>query len=928
MPTIKRIVACAILALTIGALTSPAIAQLTPPYDWKVMETPHFRIIFHPEVAGLAQEAAVAAEETYQKWSQALSATPPGKTSIVVIDFTDSFNGFADTFNQISWEYATPVQISSALSGRAPSNMDRLITHEYWHIMDIDKVSGISQALRAIFGRIILPGDIKPQFNVEGSAVYAEYQKFGYSRANWAQSAAYLRQMILDNDLPPLDRAAVRYNNMGWPGSGTDWYLLGSWFMRYLDKTYGPGLMAKIDEINGQNWLAALSDLLESLIADRYGIGIYLGPDFSAVFQRATGKPLDELYSGFKAWLREQFEPQLEKIAKAGITPSRRLTHLGQISDNLAWSPDGQWIAYRHADPFRRSGLRAVQPSGEGDHAVKNAVLALDGSLSWSPDGSKLIYSQYDRFGPYFEYNDLYLYDLKSHKEERLTWGQRAYNPAFTPDGRFVLFAQAGQGDQTPSIAKLDPATGKITTIQKFDANTVVDTFALAPDGSQLALSIWKRPGYLDIYTLPAGGGQLNSITQDQNEDFRPSWSPDGQYVLFDSIRDDVFNLYAYRLADGQFSRITNTLALAVEPKVSPDGQQLAFMGYSSAGYDLHIMPYDPTSWTSVTFSKETIPSWPGFPKTDYPIHDYNPVPLLLPKYWVPILSEGRAGFSTSGTEALYRESYSLSGGYDWRAQAPFASFSLTSEQPFSPVVLSLDAGLEPDGNLQILGLRYSPYTSLFSSSTLGLQLRRTDFGGESHALSGSWIYSNRSGMDLIWDDLTLSLSATLSHIVKTNTFHQQLTLGVRDLIHLPLIDLAGTHQLALRAAVGWSDQAKRFAIGSESGLFMVRGQPRGLLRGSRAAAVSLEYRFPLMAIERGWGLYPIFLDKLRVNVFVDAATAGETLDASKLAAGYGAELQVLFTTGFTGQRNVRLGIAQGVGLEGPSFYFGFGSAF
>ncbi len=542
--------------------------------------------------------------------------------------------------------------------------------------------------------------------------------------------------------------------------------------------------------------------------------------------------------------------------------------------------------------------------------------------------GSQLIYSKYDRYGPYFNYNDLYLYDLKTRKERRLTWGQRAYNPAFTPDGENVLFAKAGQGDQTPSLARLDLATGQTELVQKFDENTVIDTFALSPDGKELVLSIWKRPGYLDLYTLPAKGGELKAITQDVNEDFRPSWSPDGKYILFDSARHDLLNLYAYRLADGQFFQITNTLSLAIEPHVSPDGKQLAFLGYGDRGYDLQIMPYDPSSWKPVNFKKETIPAWPGFPKTDYPVHNYNPLPLLLPKYWVPILSEERAGLSTGGTDALYRESYSLEAGYDWSAGGPFGSLSLSSEQPFSSVVLSLNTGLEPEGNWQILGLRYSLFQRLFSSSTVALQLRRSDFGGVSQALSGSWSYFNRSGMDLTWDDLTLSLNASLSHRVAKNVFHRQATLSARDLIRLPVIDLAGPQQLALRVTAGWSDQAKRFALGGNRGLFMVRGQARGVLRGRRAAAMSLEYRFPLVAIERGWGLRPIFLDKLRASVFFDAATAGATLGSSPVTMDYGAELQVLFTTGFTGRRSLRFGIAQGLGEKSPSFYFGFGSAF
>ena len=35
----------------------------------------------------------------------------------------------------------------------------------------------------------------------------------------------------------------------------------------------------------------------------------------------------------------------------------------------------------------------------------------------------------------------------------------------------------------------------------------------------------------------------------DRALDGNPTWSPDGNYVLFDSDRDGIFNIYAYELA-------------------------------------------------------------------------------------------------------------------------------------------------------------------------------------------------------------------------------------------------------------------------------------------------------------------------------------------------------------------------------------------
>jgi len=917
--------------LMVFLLAMSTIAQITPPYEWKMMETQHFRIIFHPEVEGLAREAAEAAEDAYRLWSKELNTTPPAKTDIVVIDFDDSPNGFADSLNLHSWEFTSQVQFDVFFGGRVPSNIADTIYHEFWHIVDIDKVSGPSQLLRPIFGRIVMPNDLKPQFNIEGSATYAEYLKYNYSRANFAEAAMFMRQMALDNRFPPLDRAATSFTNMGWPSTGTLWYLLGSWFMRYIETEHGRGVMAKLDELNAQNWLSSLSNLLADLIADRYGIALYVGPDFRQILSVATGLPTKELYEGFQQWLKTQAWEHVKRVEAEGITPSVKLSSMGYFTGQPKWSPDGNWVAYDHSDPFRRGGIRLIHPDGTDEHFLIPATLIFDGAFSWSPDSRKLVYSGYDQLGAYFNYNDLYLYHLTTNKIERLTWGARAYNPVFARDGTSILFGQQGPGDRT-RLARLDLTTGATQTIKEFAEDTFLDFFALSPDGSQLALSLWKRPGYSDLYLMPATGGELRALTQDRNEDFRPAWSPDGQYILFDSIRDETFNIHAVRLSDGRFFRVTNVVSGAFSPTVSPDGRRLAFASYGSDGYDIHLMDYDPSRWKPVSFSQETIPAWTGYPQTNAQIRPYNPLITMLPTYWEPLLRKTQAGIRTSAWDALYRHYYSVEAGYDWVAGKPFGSLTYLNEEHLAPVRLSVDLGFVPDGDWQDLSFEYSPLQRSTLSHTFSLGLERSDFGGEAHTLSGDWSYFQRFGRDLYWNDLNVSLGGSLTHEVQSGAWSHEVVLRMRDSARLPLMDVKGHHQVALRLSAGWSDVPENFGLGGRGGPFMVRGQPAGISVGSQILAGGIEYRFPILSIERGWGLKPIFLDDIRGAVFLDAGLADDELTASlspeALRVGYGVELQVLFTTGFTGRRAIRLGAAYGIGQTEPIFYFGFGSSF
>ena len=917
--------------LLMSALGAPAArAQLTPPYEWRVMETEHFRIIFHPEVEGLAREAAVAAEDAYRRWARELQTTPPPITDIVVIDVDDAPNGFADAFNLTSWEFTSQVQFGVFFGGRIPSNMADTVYHEYWHIADIDKVSGPSEKLRRIFGRIVLPNDLKPLFNIEGSATYAEDLVYGYSRASWALSAMVLRQMALDNEFPPLDRAATWFTNAGWPSLGTMWYLLGSWFTRYLEEEHGPGVLAQVDELNAQSWLAALSNLLGELIADRYGIALYVGPDFGEFFAQATGLSLNELYKGFQRWLREQAEEHLRRVQAEGITPAVRLTSLGYWTGQPKWSPDGAWIAYEHGDPFRRGGIRLVRPDGTDDRALTPATLVFENAFSWAPDGRAIVYSGYDQYGPYLNVNDLYLYDLVTGKTRRLTWGARAYNPVFAPDGKSVLFAQNVGGDRSPRLARLELDTGEIAVVQEFPEDTFLDMFALSPDGTKLALSLWKRPGFSDLYVLDLGTGELVALTQDRNEDFRPTWSPDGQYILFDSIREGTFNLYAVRVSDGKFFRVTNVVSGAFAPTVSPDGTQIAFISYGSDGYDVYLLPYDPASWKPVEFSQEPIPEWEGYPEVSYPVRPYDPLATMRPKYWVPVLRDTQVGVRTSAWDALYRHYYEIELGYDREGGGPFGSLFYLNEEHLAPVRASLSLGFDPWGDWESLSLEYSPVAQFFREHTLWLSLDRSNYGGVSYSISGGWEAFRRVGKDLYWNDLRASLSGSLSYDAENAEWGREVTLDLRSYAHLPLVDARGPHRLATKLAVGWSDVPENFALGGDRGPFPVRGQPRGVAEGSQIVALSAEYRYPIVSVERGWGLRPFFLDDVRGAFFVDVGLAGEDLFAlspEDLKLGFGMEIRISLVTGYAVPQRIRLGVAYGPGQEAPVYYLRFNSA-
>lgn len=910
-----------------------AQAQLTvfdPALRWQQLETPHFKIVYHQGLEGIAQETAIVAEESYELIKKEFGKVPADKTYIVIFDVIDSIVGSATPLPQ-NTIYIGPAQMRLAdwANVRLDSWIRTVVYHELLHIMDSDLARGWNALLRSIFGRIVIPNISKPIPFIEGLAVYEKYKHLGESRLNDANTIMMIRQMVLDNKIPRFGEIAGYYARGDWPHVGLLVYNFGAWFLKYIEETYGADSMKKFNEVNSSRLLNLLSI---------FGFGA----NFNDALKKALGKSADEVYTGFQSWLRQKFSEEIQAITREGLTSSVRLTRHGWGSGQPAWSPDGREIVYRHNGPGR-NGVRLISADGQNDREVLFGPMQLP---SFSPDGKSLVYTKLDYNGLFYAHSDLYLYDLEKKTEKRLTHGARAYVSAFAPDGSAIYFAHHIGRDASTAISVYDLKTQKVTPVKEFSDNSVtMHSIAVSPNGKTLALSSWRRGGYQDIYLLnlspgpsPVGAKDfsplLEPVTQDKDEDLDPSFSPDGEYILFSSDRGTrrVANLYAYKLSDGSFYRVTNVLTGAFDPAVSPDGHSVLFTSYSSDGYDVHKMPFDPQNWKPVSVQKETILTWAGFPKTDYPIKPYDPFGVLWPKLWLPIGGEGMIGIVTMGQDVLSRHTYQLMAGWDFQAQKPVYWLEYVFAQFWPIIALSLSEGR--DESKQGVGLMMPLDLSLTRSQIAMLTYWRSTHPATKEPdhpapwtkdlYTAQYSYQSVRGSDLWHDTLSVSVQGQLASASDAKPV-RKLTLTLRESLRLPVLE---THLLSLKLNAGWSDAEKeddKFSLGGSAGGFALRGFAADVQKGQQALTTSVEYRFPLFSIERGVAYWPIFLDDVRGSFFVDVGLAGDTLDINNLKIGFGTEIGLSLTTGYFFNWAFRVGVAQGLGEASPKFYLSLG---
>src|SRR5260221_3401216 len=105
----------------------------------------------------------------------------------------------------------------------------------------------------------------------------------------------------------------------------------------------------------------------------------------------------------------------------------------------------------------------------------------------------------------------------------------------------------------------------------------------LSPKGDLVAFRITDgdktaNKSTTQIYVIPAGGGEMRQLTNDEHSSASPRWSPDGEKLAFISARDGHDQIWTIDVSSGALKKISALSSGAGEPIWSPDGKWLAFL--------------------------------------------------------------------------------------------------------------------------------------------------------------------------------------------------------------------------------------------------------------------------------------------------------------------------------------------------------------
>jgi Tol biopolymer transport system component len=355
--------------------------------------------------------------------------------------------------------------------------------------------------------------------------------------------------------------------------------------------------------------------------------GIATVPSFGGTPQRLVSNPLNYLnispvwshdgkYLAYAQVLANGTNGSLW-IADADGTNARKILDAAE-PHSLSWSPQDDRLALVEGNirlvyspvqfgNIAPSGLWIVSRDGTGATAVTDSIHH-SFSPTWSADGDGIFYVSNIRGG-----NDLYYQRVSGHRAngepQRLTTGLKIHGISAAGGDRIAYSAWT----TNVGIWSIPfPRAGSVSILaahQVTAANETIEVVKLSPDGQWLAFDS-DRSGNMDIYKMRINGTELQRLTRNTADDFRPTWSPDGREISFHTWRSGNRDSYAMA-SDGSNERIIASGPAHEWGGVwSPDGSQLALESDRSGQIEIYVAPARGGNLRRLTYDGGSGPRW------------------------------------------------------------------------------------------------------------------------------------------------------------------------------------------------------------------------------------------------------------------------------------------------------------------------------
>jgi TolB protein len=181
------------------------------------------------------------------------------------------------------------------------------------------------------------------------------------------------------------------------------------------------------------------------------------------------------------------------------------------------FSPDGRSIVFANRVGDNPTAIWMVNADGLNPRPVYTGTGDIV-SVSWSPDGEKIAYAM--NTGTPQEY-EIFTMDTSGRNHLKISQGLQGIGGSvdWSPDGTSLLIYAGPFGDK--DIFKIDVATG--TFVQLTDGGNNAGA-SYSPDGGYIVFNSLRNNDQADLYIMEADGSGLRQITNDPEPDWGANW--------------------------------------------------------------------------------------------------------------------------------------------------------------------------------------------------------------------------------------------------------------------------------------------------------------------------------------------------------------------------------------------------------------------
>ena len=259
-------------------------------------------------------------------------------------------------------------------------------------------------------------------------------------------------------------------------------------------------------------------------------------------------------------------------------------TWSSEVHEHIRWSPDGKTIA------VTQGGLASVTPSsiflvgadGTNPHTVAPEAGGFSiSSLAWLGTPDEVIYTQTQTVGSAAGGTRGIRHNLRTGKFQRVFSSTDITSVADVLGSGRVIFDSARPSQSLREI-DLRGKPGSIVERLLTRGNSHDRQPTYSPNGEAMLFSS-NRSGNLDLWEVSTRTGALRRITDDPANDWDPAYSPDGKNIVWSSNRSGHQEIWIARADGGSPRQVSSDGQDAENPVFLHDGQSILYVSWNPA---------------------------------------------------------------------------------------------------------------------------------------------------------------------------------------------------------------------------------------------------------------------------------------------------------------------------------------------------------